>query len=295
MADFIKAFLLIFLAEMGDKTQLLAFAFATQYKTKQVLLGVMLGSFLNHGIAVAFAQLISSFANMDYLKIIAGLMFFIFGILSFKIDYDDEEEEEGKGKGLDPVATVALAFFVGELGDKTQLTAMTLGLESQLPWMVLAGTTLGMVLVSSLGIVVGRVMGKKIPEVTMKLIAGVVFILFGFTSLLGTVRLGLLDMRIFIGILIAVTTAVVFVFYRNGINRGIQRAAILERALARCRHCRVHSSECQVGMDIEAATKDYLGADIRYLGNLIRFFEDMKAVDPTKSAKISGKFDPGNC
>lgn len=184
LGELIRAFLLIFAAEMGDKTQIIAMTFATQYKVKEVLLGVTLGVLANHGIAIILGSAISKVIPMNTIQILAGFLFILFGINALKNDEDDEETNNKKTLG--PVATVAMAFFVGELGDKTQLTAMTLSAEGDYPLFILIGTTLGMIATSSLGIFVGSKIGGKIPEVTIKIASSLVFVFFGSLKLFTT-------------------------------------------------------------------------------------------------------------
>lgn len=178
--ELIRAFLLIFIAEMGDKTQIIAMTFATQYKIKEVLMGVFLGVFLNHGLAIILGSYISKIVPMDYIQIIAGFMFVVFGILALK---DEEIEDKNHKRNFGPIFTVALAFFVGELGDKTQLTAMTLAAEGSYPFFILLGTTLGMLGTSGIGIFIGSKIGEKIPDVFIKFVSSLVFIFFGTIKL----------------------------------------------------------------------------------------------------------------
>ncbi|MDR7857308.1 TMEM165/GDT1 family protein [Tissierella sp.] len=181
--ELIRAFSLIFVAEMGDKTQIIAMTFATQYKVKEVISGVVIGVILNHGIAIILGRFLSKVIPMNLIQIIAGLMFVIFGIMALK----DEEMDDANNKRIfSPVVTVALAFFIGELGDKTQLTAMTLSTEGNYPLFILIGSTLGMVATSGLGIFVGSRIGDKIPEMFIKLASSIVFILFGSIKLANT-------------------------------------------------------------------------------------------------------------
>lgn len=180
ITELIRAFLLIFVAEMGDKTQIIAMTFATQYKIKEVLIGVFLGVFLNHGLAIILGSYISKIVPMNYIQIIAGFMFVIFGILSLR--YEETENENHK-RNFSPVFTVALAFFVGELGDKTQLTAMTLAAEGSYPFFILIGTTLGMIGTSGIGIFIGSKIGEKIPDIFIKFVSSLVFIFFGTIKL----------------------------------------------------------------------------------------------------------------
>lgn len=204
ISEFLKAFLLIFVAEMGDKTQIIAMTFATQYKVKEVLLGVLLGVFLNHGIAILLGRYLSKAIPMDWIQLIAGFMFVVFGILALR----EEELEDGENKKFyGPIITVALAFFVGELGDKTQITAMTLSAEGEYPLLILLGTTLGMIGTSGLGIYIGSRLGEKIPDIFIKLISSVVFILFGTLKLYNWIPnrfINILSVSIYILIILSI-------------------------------------------------------------------------------------------
>lgn len=201
--ELLKAFILIFIAEMGDKTQILAMAFATKYPVKKVLLGVFLGSLLNHGLAVVFGSYISNFIPINTIQIVAGFAFVLFSLWTLVSDSDEDEGEKQKSK-FGPVVTVALAFFIGELGDKTQLTAITLSTDAAYPLIILVGTVLGMIFTSGIGIIVGKKLGGKIPEFTMKIIAASVFMFFGITKLYQTIPkeyLNFQNVSIFVGII----------------------------------------------------------------------------------------------
>ena len=172
LQEFIKSLFLIFMAEMGDKTQILAMAFATQFKIPEVLLGVFIGSLLNHGIAVGVGACISTIIPIRTIQIIAGVLFIGFALWTLA---EEEEEENHKRKKFGPVITVAIAFFIGELGDKTQLAAITLSSTANFPIFVLMGTVTGMVFTSTLGIFVGSKIGCKVSKLTMKIISSAVF------------------------------------------------------------------------------------------------------------------------
>lgn len=173
------------MAEMGDKTQILALAFATQFGVKEVLLGVFIGSLLNHGLAVILGTYLSSVIPINTIQIIAGFSFLGFALWTLKNDEADEEEETSNKFG--PVLTVAIAFFIGELGDKTQLTAITLSIDAISPVFVLMGTVTGMILTSGIGIFVGSKIGNKIPEFTIKILSASIFMFFGLTKLYTTI------------------------------------------------------------------------------------------------------------
>lgn len=178
--EMIKAFLLVFVAEMGDKSQIIAMTFATQFKKKDVLVGVAIAAILNHGLAIVLGRYLSKVIPLNFIQILAGFVFIIFGILSLK---DEELEDYKANKSLGPISTVALAFFVSELGDKTQLTAMTLASEAINPLFILIGTSTAMVATSALGILVGSKIGDKIPDILIKIVSSIVFIIFGTLKL----------------------------------------------------------------------------------------------------------------
>lgn len=180
--EYIKSFLLIFIAEMGDKTQILAMAFATQYPVKKVLLGIFFGVLLNHGLAVAMGSLLSTMIPMDIIQMTAGFAFIVFAFWTLKPESTEGEDTDGE-KTYGPVLTVATAFFIGELGDKTQLTAITLSVDAAYPVLILAGTLSGMIVTGGMGIFVGKKLGDKVPEFTIKLLAAGVFLVFGASKL----------------------------------------------------------------------------------------------------------------
>lgn len=185
IGEYIRAFLFIFMAEMGDKTQILAMTFATQYNVGKVLLGVFIGSLLNHGIAIALGSYLGNMIPLNNVQIIAGVLFVLFGIWGLW-DINDEDKEESTKRNIGPVLTVSLAFFIGELGDKTQLTAMTLATDAISPVFILFGTVTGMIVTSGLGIFVGRKLGEKIPEIWIKISSSFIFMFFGILKLFQT-------------------------------------------------------------------------------------------------------------
>lgn len=168
------------LAEMGDKTQLLAMAFATKYKASKVLVGVFIATVLNHAFAVAAGSFITQYKALDvWIQVFASLSFIFFGL--WTIRGDKLEGEENRKTRFGPILTVAIAFFIAELGDKTQLTTIALAAKfPSYPLFVLMGSTTGMLIADAFGIIVGVVMCKNIPARTIKLVSAVVFVLFGF-------------------------------------------------------------------------------------------------------------------
>lgn len=182
--EFIKTFLLIFVAEMGDKTQILLMTCAARYSIIQVLIGIIIGVSLNHGLAIIIGTYISNIINIDILQIFAGAIFIVFGLFALKDE--DNGKEKTKILKCGPVLTVAGTFFIGELGDKTQLTAMTIAMESNYPFVVLIGSIAGMIVIGFIGIIVGTALTKKLPSYIIKIISGLIFIVFGLIKLLNT-------------------------------------------------------------------------------------------------------------
>ena len=194
--DYFSAALLIFFAEMGDKTQFLAMAFATKYPVRKILIGVAIGSFLNHGLAMVLGKGLMSVMPKEMIGFAAGWMFLFFAFKSLNVE--DESLEESPSK-YGPVLTVGIAFFLGELGDKTQLAALGLSVGSGHILVTLLGTVTGMVLTSSIGILIGLKLGRKIPEDKLKLSAFLIFIVFGVQKLYSS-YLNLLQPLILVGL-----------------------------------------------------------------------------------------------
>lgn len=207
------------LAEMGDKTQLLAMAFATKYKASKVLLGVFIATIFNHALAVAVGNLITKFEVIDvWIQGIAALSFIFFGL--WTIRGDKLEGEENRKSKYGAVMTVTIAFFIAELGDKTQLATIALATKFPgVPIPILMGTTTGMLIADSIGIIVGVVACKKIPERTIKLISAGAFILFGFIATFqvatGKLGFGIPFTLGLVVVLAAITAAAAYFIIKN--------------------------------------------------------------------------------
>lgn len=178
MLGFLASFFFIFLAEMGDKTQLVALSFATKYKPTKVIIGITIGTLACHLLSVVIGRNLSVLIPMHYLKLAVGLSFIGFGIWTLKGDTYNENENRKKFS-FGPVLTVAIAFFLAELGDKTQLATISLAAQYKTFCGVWLGSTLGMVLADGMAILIGYIMGKKLPEKVIEYISAGIFILFG--------------------------------------------------------------------------------------------------------------------
>jgi Ca2+/H+ antiporter, TMEM165/GDT1 family len=165
-------------AELGDKTQLVALTLATRFRAGVVLLGVFVATLLVHLLSVAIGGLTSTFLSTGWIELLSGLAFVGFGL--WTICGDQLDEDKGAMKFLtSPFLIVTITFFLAELGDKTMLGTVTLAASySLVP--VWIGSTLGMVLSDGLAIWVGQALGKKLPERAIKIVAAVIFFAFGF-------------------------------------------------------------------------------------------------------------------
>ena len=196
----------VVLAEMGDKTQLLAMAFATRYKASKVMLGVFIATVLNHALAVLAGNLIAQIDSMQVvIQCAASLSFIFFGLWTIRGDKLDGEEKRKTRFG--PVMTVTIGFFIAEMGDKTQLATIALATKFQeTPIGVLIGTTTGMLIADAIGIVIGVVLCKTIPERKVKLISAVAFIIFG---LIGSAQVMYTGMALPVPVIILVLAAII--------------------------------------------------------------------------------------
>ncbi|MDA8212515.1 MAG: TMEM165/GDT1 family protein [Clostridia bacterium] len=181
MTALIGSLFLITMAEMGDKTQLLALAFATRYRATQVLSGIFLATLLVHLVSVVLGEFIGTVIPMVWIEILAGASFIFFGLWTLRGDTLEDEDKRVSKYG--PVATVGIAFFLAELGDKTQLATISLAAKYNAFWEVWIGSTLGMVVADGFAIIVGIVLGKRIPEKTIKWVSALIFIGFGVVTL----------------------------------------------------------------------------------------------------------------
>ena len=181
MEAFLLSTAVIFVAELGDKSQLMAMTFATRYRARDVILAITAATLIVHLASVAIGFWIGeAFAGyQSWIAIGAGIAFLIFGAWTLRGDELTEEEatKARSSRGLAIVA-VGVAFFLAELGDKTMLATITLATREG--WLgTWIGSTLGMVAADALAIGVGALLGRKLPERFIKIGAAVAFLVFG--------------------------------------------------------------------------------------------------------------------
>ncbi len=171
---------LVVLAEMGDKTQLLAMALACRFSWQTVMLGVFAATLCNHFLAVVAGTYLTIIIPIYYVRVAASASFILFGFWTLR---GDTLEGQDKRFNYSPFWTVAVAFFLAEMGDKTQLATVALAAEYKSIVAVWLGTTTGMLIADAIGIGVGIVLGKKIPERLIKWVAALIFLFFGLSGL----------------------------------------------------------------------------------------------------------------
>jgi putative Ca2+/H+ antiporter (TMEM165/GDT1 family) len=181
MYAFLLSTAVIFVAELGDKSQLMAMTFAARYRARDVLIGITVATAVVHLLSVGIGAFVGDrFAeSQDTISIVAGIAFLVFAAWTLRGDEltEDEADKARRSTGAALVA-VGVAFFLAELGDKTMLATITLATREG--WLgTWIGSTLGMVLADALASGVGALLGRHLPEKTIKIGAAVAFLLFG--------------------------------------------------------------------------------------------------------------------
>jgi putative Ca2+/H+ antiporter (TMEM165/GDT1 family) len=210
---FFVSLVLIMVGELADKSQLLALLLATRYKAWQVLVGIFIATFVVHFFTALAGQLLGAAIPQGAIPWITGVLFIGFGVWTLRGDRVHDSEAD-KGRRFGPILATSIAFFLAELGDKTQIMTLAIAVDpgsallvylksagptvqgwfsaigspenvSQIGrfWAVTLGSTVGMVLADAIAIGIGRLLGRNVPELTMRRISGVIFIVFGALSI----------------------------------------------------------------------------------------------------------------
>lgn len=183
LTSFLTTFSLIALAELGDKTQLTVIALSARYDRKKVFAGVVLAFVVVTGLGVLVGEGLLRLIPENFIKILAGLMFIVFGIMILRSGED--HEEDNNSKVLNPFVSAFSMIALAEMGDKTQLSAITLSAKYNSPYMVFTGAVLALAFISLIGILVGEKLCEIVPISKIKLGAGALFILFGILFIAG--------------------------------------------------------------------------------------------------------------
>src|SRR6478735_1086839 len=184
MDALLLSFAVIFVAELGDKSQLMALTFATRYKPLPILIGITIATAAVHAVSVLVGGLLAVALPTRAITFVAGLAFLGFAAWTLRGDkLDEEEASKAERSNRNAIVAASTAFFLAELGDKTMLATITLASTHNLFW-VWFGSTIGMVAADALAIVVGRALGTRLPEKTIRYGAAAAFLVFGVLLLI---------------------------------------------------------------------------------------------------------------
>ncbi len=186
LAAFLLSFGVVFVAELGDKSQLMALAFAGRFRAAPVLVGITLATSVVHAVSVAVGHRLGLAVPTGWVALVAGVAFLGFAAWTVRGDSLSDSELTRAARGVgSAVLTVTVAFFLAELGDKTMLATVTLA--AQHSWFgIWLGSTLGMVAADALAILAGRALARRLPQRTVRYTAAGSFVLFGGWLLVGS-------------------------------------------------------------------------------------------------------------
>jgi putative Ca2+/H+ antiporter (TMEM165/GDT1 family) len=184
----VEAFLvstgIVALAEIGDKTQLLAFILAAKFRRPlPIILGIFVATVANHAFAGALGAWITSLASPEIMRWVLGVSFIAMALWTLVPDKFDEDEARLARFGV--FGTTLIAFFLAEMGDKTQIATVALAAQYHAVVAVVAGTTLGMMIANVPAVLLGDRIAEKMPVKLVHWIAAAIFAVLGIATLLG--------------------------------------------------------------------------------------------------------------
>lgn len=194
------SFTIIFFAELGDKTQIMVLSFSTKSKVKNIVLGIALGTFLSHGLAILLGSKLASISNANFsyfLNLLTYISFIFFGIIGFismKKKSCTPNDGNDRKTGLvskfselkiNYVFVIAFCILIGELGDKTFLSSIGLGIQyPEYKLSLIIGSILGMVCSNIFAIIFGKILSMKFNQNVIEVISNCLFIIFGIIGLI---------------------------------------------------------------------------------------------------------------
>ena len=183
MEAFLVSTSIVALAEMGDKTQLLALVLAARFrKPWPIVLGILVATLANHALAGAVGSWVTTVLGPQALRWVLGLSFIAMAVWMLIPDKLDDEGES-KGLRLGVFGTTVVAFFLAEMGDKTQIATVMLAAQYHAYLWVVAGTTLGMMIANAPVVWLGDRLVKKVPIRLVHIISAVIFLVLGLVAL----------------------------------------------------------------------------------------------------------------
>jgi len=186
MEAFLVSTGIVAIAEIGDKTQLLALMLAARYRTPvPIILGILFATLANHGLAAWVGVLVADWLGADMLRWILGGSFL--AMAAWMLIPDKMDDETAKESRFGPFITTLIAFFLVEIGDKTQVATIALSARFDNLLLVTAGTTLGMMLANVPAVFLGDVAATKLP---LKLVHGIAAAIFAIMGILALSNVG---------------------------------------------------------------------------------------------------------
>ncbi len=184
MHAFFTSIFIVLLAELGDKTQLLALILAARFKKPwPIILGITCATLINHSFAGFMGLWLTYLISPEMMRWILAFLFIAMAIWMLIPDTYDESELKIKNN-LNVFSATLIAFFLAEMGDKTQIATIALAAHYKMPLLVIAGTTLGMLLADVPAVFIGTLFAEKIPMKWIHYFAAVLFIIMGLVTLL---------------------------------------------------------------------------------------------------------------
>ena len=184
MEAFLVSTGIVALAEIGDKTQLLAFILAAKFrKPLPIVLGILVATIANHGLAGALGSWITSLMGPETLRWVLGVSFIAMAV--WTLIPDKFEEEDARLTRFGVFGTTVIAFFLAEMGDKTQVATVALAAQYHAFFSVVAGTTFGMMIANVPAVFLGDRIAKRMPVRLVHALAAAIFAILGIATLLG--------------------------------------------------------------------------------------------------------------
>jgi Ca2+/H+ antiporter, TMEM165/GDT1 family len=184
---FLLSFGVIFVAELGDKSQLMALTLATRYRPWPILAGISVATAGVHAVSVLVGAAMGKTLPTTWITLVAGVAFLFFAAWTLRGDELTDDESRAARATRSAFMTALIVFFLAELGDKTMLATITLATREGLfgTWL---GSTVGMVAADALAIALGAVLGRRLPEKAIRFGAAALFVIFGLLLVVEALR-----------------------------------------------------------------------------------------------------------
>ncbi len=185
MSVMFGAFIMIFLAEMGDKSQFMAFSLASRYRARTVLWGVFFATLINNGAAIYIGTVFGEIINLEIVKAMAGVIFLGFGAWTL-FEKREEVQNVSVKNNLGSFFPIVSLFIIAEMGDKTQIASAVYAATFKAPFLTLLGVLAGMLLADSLGIYMGYRLRDSVSINKLKIVSSMVFFILGGLNLMAS-------------------------------------------------------------------------------------------------------------